>query len=222
MNVELLYKPSQTLGRVRLAPGESITAESGAMVGFSDGVHMQARAGGVLGAIGRLFGGESIFRNTFTAGPLGGEVLVAPALRGDLVELEVGSTQWFLRHGAYVAASSGVDIATQGSLRGMFSGAGLFLLGTRGVGSMVVGSFGALEEVHVDGEFVVDTGHIVAWESSLDYTIGKAASGWVASFFSGEGLVCEFRGRGRLFMQSRNPEEYGSTVGALLPAREES
>ena len=223
MHVELLYKPSQTLGRCVLAPGETMMAESGAMVGFSDGVHLRTHAsGGVFGALGRMFGGESIFRNDFTAGPIGGEVLVAPALRGDLAELPVGPTQWFLRHGAYVASSGTVDVATQGSLRGVFSGAGLFLLGTRGAGSVLVGSFGALEEVHVDGEFVVDTGHVVAWETSLDYTIGKAASGWVASFFSGEGFVCEFRGRGRLFMQSRNPEEYGSTVGALLPPREGS
>ena len=79
-----------------------------------------------------------------------------------------------------------------------------------------------IPQLYVDGEFVVDTGHVVAWETSLDYAIGKAASGWVASFFSGEGFVCEFRGRGRLYMQSRNPEEYGSTVGALLPPREDS
>ena len=221
MQVDLLYKPSQTLGRCILGPGETLMAESGAMVGYSDGVSMRTHAGGMLKAIGRMFGGESIFRNDFTAGPLGGEVLVAPSLRGDLIELSVGQTQWFLRHGAYVASSAGVDVTTQGSLRGIFSGAGLFLLTTRGTGQLIVGAFGALEEVHVDGEFIVDTGHIVAWESSLDYSIGKAASGWIASYFSGEGLVCEFRGRGRLFMQTRNPEEYGTTVGRLLPSRED-
>ena len=221
MQIELLYKPSQTLGRCLLAPGETLMAESGAMVGFSDGVSMHTHAGGAFGALGRIFGGESIFRNDFTAGPLGGEVLVAPSLRGDLQELEVGRIQWFLRHGAYVASSSGVDVATQGSLRGMFSGAGLFLLATRGAGQLLVGSFGALEEVHVDGEFVVDTGHVVAWESSLEYSIGKAGSGWIASYFSGEGLVCDFRGRGRVLMQTRNPEEYGTTVGRLLPSRED-
>jgi uncharacterized protein (TIGR00266 family) len=221
MQIDLLYKPSQTLGRCLLGPGETIMAESGAMVGFSDGVSMRTHAGSAFGAIGRMFGGESIFRNDFTAGPLGGEVLVAPSLRGDLIELPVGPTHWKLRHGAFVASSAGVDVATEGSLRGMFSGAGLFLLTTRGAGQLLVGSFGALEEVHVDGEFIVDTGHIVAWETSLDYSIGKAASGWIASFLSGEGLVCEFRGRGRLFMQTRNPEEYGSTVGRLLPSREE-
>ncbi len=223
MRVELLYKPSQTLGRCLLGPGESMMSESGAMVGFSDGIHMQTHAsGGVFGALGRMFGGESIFRNDFIAGPVGGEVLVAPALRGDLVEVEVGRTQWLLRNGAYVASSGTVDVSTLGSMRGFFSGAGLFVLATKGSGSLVLGSFGALEEVYVDGEFVVDTGHVVAWESTLDYTLGKAGSGWIASFFSGEGFVCEFRGRGRLFMQSRNPDEYGSTVGALLPPREES
>jgi uncharacterized protein (AIM24 family) len=93
----------------------------------------------------------------------------------------------------------------------------MFILATRGQGQLLAGSFGALEAIDVDGEWILDTGHLVAWESSLEYSIDKAAKGWVASFFSGEGFVCRFRGRGRVWMQTRNPDEYGTSVGGLLP-----
>jgi uncharacterized protein (AIM24 family) len=70
-----------------------------------------------------------------------------------------------------------------------------------------------------DGNLVIDTGHLVAWDATLDYSVGKSGSGWIASFLSGEGLVCHFRGQGRIWIQTRNPAAYGETVGAMLPAR---
>jgi len=75
--------------------------------------------------------------------------------------------------------------------------------------------------VQVDGSMVIDTGHLAAWESTLQYTVGKSGSGWIASMLSGEGLVCHFQGQGTVWLQSRNAAEYGSTIGALLPAREQ-
>jgi len=83
----------------------------------------------------------------------------------------------------------------------------------------LIGGFGGIEEVLCDGSMVIDTGHLVAWDAELEYSIGKSGSGWIASWLSGEGLVCHFRGRGRIWIQSRNPAAYGGRVGALLPAR---
>jgi uncharacterized protein (AIM24 family) len=80
-----------------------------------------------------------------------------------------------------------------------------------------VGSFGAIEQVMVDGSMVIDTGHLVAWDANLHYTVGKSGGGWIASFLSGEGLVCHFQGQGIVYMQSRNANEYGQSIGRLLP-----
>jgi uncharacterized protein (TIGR00266 family) len=134
--------------------------------------------------------------------------------------LECGRSQWMVQNSAYVGSSLGVDVKTQSSFKGMFSGAGLFLLATEGQGQCIVGSFGAIEPLPINGELVIDTGHLVAWESHLQYTVGKATSGWIDSFLSGEGLVCHFRGQGMVYVQSRSTTEYGSTVGRLLPPRE--
>ena len=76
------------------------------------------------------------------------------------------------------------------------------------------------EELVCDGTLIIDTGHLVAWDATLGYTIGKSASsGWLMSFLSGEGLVCRFRGQGRIWIQSRSPSAYGRKLGSLLPPR---
>lgn len=221
MQVNILYRPSQSIAQCWLSPGESVTAESGAMMGMSTNVQMTTQSGGLMSGLKRLFGGESFFRNTFTAGGGQGEVLFTQALCGDMATLDVGYTQWLIASSAYVASSYGVDVATQsGGFKGFFSGAGLFILGTQGQGQVIVGAFGAVERVAVNGSLIVDTGHIVAWDSRLQYKVTKATkAGWIASFLSGEGLVAHFEGQGEVLVQSRNAAEYGTTVGKLLPPR---
>lgn len=219
MDIELMYRPTQTIARCRLHAGETVLAESGAMLGMSNGVTIETTAGGAKNALKRLFGGETAFRNRFTA-QSEAEVLLAPPLRGDLAILDVGQTQWVVQRGAFVASSPTVDVKTRASLKGLFSGMGVLLLESTGSGQMLVGSFGALEAIDVDGELIVDTGHLVAWEQSLPHEITKASAGWVGSFFSGEGFVVRFHGRGRIYLQTRNSSEYGGRVGRLLPARE--
>lgn len=221
MQVNVLYRPSQSLAQVWLAPNESVMAESGAMVGMTPNVTMQTQAGGVGKGLLRMLGGESFFRNTFTAQGGQGEVLFAPPLCGDVMTLDVGQRQWKLAQSAYIASSPTVDVQTQGGgFKGLFSGAGLFTLQTTGQGQCIVGGFGAIEQIMVDGSMVIDTGHLVAWDANLQYTVGKSGGGWIASFLSGEGLVCHFQGQGVVYIQSRNASEYGQAVGGMLPARQ--
>jgi uncharacterized protein (TIGR00266 family) len=219
MTFELLHGPTQTIARCRLGAGESVIAESGAMIGMSGHIGIETTAGGGLGALKRVFGGESVFRNRFHASSPG-EVLLAPSLRGDLDVLDVGPRQWVVQRGAYVASSPGVDIVTRGSMRGLFSGMGVFLLESRGQGELLVGSFGVMEAIDLAGPLVVDTGHLVAWDASIPYEITKASRGWIGALLSGEGFVVRFQGAGRIYVQTRNSQEYGSRVGRLLPPRE--
>jgi uncharacterized protein (TIGR00266 family) len=218
MQVTMLYRPSQTVAQCWLDPEESLMAESGTMMGMSSNITIQTHSGGIVKGLKRMLGGESFFRNTFTAVGGRGEVLLTTPLCGDMAVLEVGQTQWYLANSGYIGSSTTVDVSAEGSLQGMFSGVGLFVLGTNGQGQMVIGSFGALERVDVDGEMIIDTGHLVAWDARLQYEVGKATkSGWVASWLSGEGLVCHFRGRGSVYIQSRSASNYGSTLGRMLP-----
>jgi uncharacterized protein (TIGR00266 family) len=223
MQINVLHRPAQALAQVWLQPGEAIVAESGALVGMTPNVQMQTQSGGVMSGLKRMFGGESFFRNTFTAQQGNGEVLLAHALPGDMAVLEMTPEGYFLQSSAFIASSPGVNIDTKlGGFRGFFSGAGVFVLKatTQSPGQLLVGGFGGLQELVCDGNLVIDTGHLVAWDATLQYQVGKSGAGWIASFLSGEGLVCHFQGRGRIWVQTRNPVEYGRAVGSQLPPRE--
>lgn len=221
--IDIGYRPAHSLAKVSLAPGESVVAESGAMVGMSTNVQMQTQAsGGLLGGLKRMFGGESFFRNTFTAQGGPGEVLFAQALCGDMTALQMTPHGYFIQNSAYIASTPDVQMETQtGGFRGFFSGAGIFILKatSQQPGQVLVGSFGGIQELQCQDNMVIDTGHLVAWDATLTYSVGKSGAGWIASWLSGEGLVCHFSGQGRIWIQSRNAGEYGKTVGAMLPPR---
>lgn len=221
--IDIGYQPAHSLAKVTLQANESFIAESGAMVGMSTNMHMQTQSkGGVMGGLKRMFGGESFFRNTFTAENGPGEVLLAQALCGDMVVLEMTPNGYFIQNSAYIGSSPDVNVETQtGGFKGFFSGAGVFILRATSEqpGQVLIGAFGGIQELQCDGNMVIDTGHLVAWDGTLNYKIAKSGAGWIASWLSGEGLVCDFEGQGRIWIQSRNPVEYGRSVGSSLPPR---
>jgi uncharacterized protein (TIGR00266 family) len=177
---------------------------------------------GLLPGLKRMFGGESFFRNTFTAQGAPGEVLLAHSLCGDMVTLEMTPAGYFVQSSSYIASTPNVSIETKvGGFKTFFAGEGVFVLKAtcQGPGQILVGAFGGIQELVCDGNLVVDTGHLVAWDSTLQYSVGKSGSGWIASFLSGEGLVCHFTGQGRIWIQTRNPSGYGQVIGKLLPPR---
>lgn len=222
-HIEIGYQPAHSLAKVHLSPDESFVAESGAMVGMSTNVAMQTQSqGGLMGGFKRMFGGESFFRNTFTAHGGPGEVLLAQALCGDMVVLEMTPNGYLIQNSAYIGSSPDVQVQTKGGgFKGFFSGAGVFILEavSQQPGQVLVGAFGGIEEIVCDGSMVIDTGHLVAWDATLTYSVGKSGAGWIASWLSGEGLVCHFQGQGRIWIQSRNPVGYGEAVGKMLPPR---
>ncbi len=229
MQIEIGYRPAHALARVLLDANESITAESGAMVGMSSNVTLQTQAnnkagggllGGLMSGIKRLAAGESFFRNNFTAQNGPGEVFLAHALCGDMATLEMTPAGYCLASSAYIASSPHVAVETKvAGMSGFFSGTGLFIMRANSAqpGQVLVGGFGGIQEIVCNGQMIIDTGHLVAWDASLQHQVAKSGSGWIASFLSGEGLVCQFQGQGRIWIQTRNPHEYGRNVGTQLP-----
>jgi uncharacterized protein (TIGR00266 family) len=223
MQFDVHYRPAHSLARVLLQPGEAVVAESGAMVGMSTNVQMQTQSGGMMSGLKRLFGGESFFRNTFYVQDGPGEVLLAHAVCGDMAVLDMTQYGYLVQSTSYIASTANVAINTKvGGLKTFFAGEGLFVLQAtcQGPGQMLIGAFGGIQELVCDGNLVIDTGHLVAWDATLQYKVGKSASGWIGSFLAGEGLVCHFQGQGRIWIQSRNPAEYGAVMGRLLPPRQ--
>ena len=109
-----------------------------------------------------------------------------------------------LTAGSFLACTPGVHLKTKfGGLRAFFSGEGAFFIECSGQGDLFYNAYGDVHEKQVDGALTIDTGHLVAWEPSLSYKIA-GMGGLKQTLFSGEGLVMNFTGRGRLWVQTRH------------------
>ena len=217
MRISMEQGPAFTLARVALERGEKVRGESGAMVSMTGAVEIETRMqGGLLSAIARkVLTSESFFQNTFTASRGPGEVTFAPSLPGDIRLREMQGETLILQSGAYLASDPSITIETSwGGARGFFGREGLFLLRATGTGPLLFCSYGAIVEVDVppDG-YVVDTGHVVAFEPSLRWEVTRVG-GIKSTLFSGEGLVSRFEGRGRVWLQTRS---FDAFIGTITP-----
>lgn len=205
--------------RVALAPDQSIRAEAGAMVGMSGNVEVTAQLqGGVMGALKRMVTRESLFVSTFTARGGEGEVLLGPPVPGDILGLDLSGRALLVQSSSWLASEPEVRLDSQfAGFRGLFAGEGLFFIQLSGRGTALVSSYGAIVKraIPAGARYVVDTGHIVAFDAAMRYEVRKASrQGWLRSFLSGESLVAEFTGPGEVYLQTRNLR---SLAGALFP-----
>jgi uncharacterized protein (TIGR00266 family) len=223
MQIKLKHQPSYALATAELGPNEKIKVEPGSMVAMSGGVQIETKAeGGLLGGLKRVVTGESFFQNTYTAPASGGEVLLAPAVPGDLGLIAVQPGRDFLlQSGAYVACEMGLTMDTKwGGARGFFGSGTLLLLRVSGTGQVLMASYGALEvrDLTPGQRYVVDTGHIVGFDASVQFQVQRVG-GWKSTILSGEGLVVQLTGPGRVFMQTRSDESFVNWLVPRLPSR---
>ena len=220
---EVLHQPAFALAVVKLQAEQAILAEAGAMVSMSANVELQSQMkGGVFGALKRAVGGESAFVSTFTARGGPGEVTLAPGSPGDIAAIEMNSQQFFVQSSSYLAGDASLTVDTRwGGAKSFFGGEGLFVLQVTGTGLLLLSSFGAIHRKRLAaGErYVVDTGHLVAWEGTTQYTLRKAASGFFRSMLSGEGVVAEFTGPGELLIQTRNLAAFAGLMKPFFPSQ---
>ncbi len=223
--IEILHQPAYAMAQVNLSPGESFVIEAGSMVSKSGGIDVtpekvkRAGRGGILGAVKSMLSGEFFYINKITS-RTAGHILVAPTHVGDIMKHTLNG-DLVIQSGSFLGCDDEItlDGEWQGA-RSFFAGESLFMLRARGKGTVLFNAFGAIETHDVEGELTVDSGHIVAFEPTLHYTVTKFGSSWIGAFLSGEGLVAKFTGRGKLYTQTRNLESFGRLLGGLLPPRE--
>lgn len=227
MDIEILHEGLFASALVHLQPGETFVSESGALYRSSANVDVDVttqsgQGGGFFSGLKRLLASEHFFLSTYNiTDHTPGEVGLAPTYEAEVQVVQMdGSVNWVCAGGSYLGSSSGLTIDTKfQGFKGFLTGESLFFVHVEGQGDLIVNGFGRLIDMHVDEPLIVDTGHLVAFEDTLDYTVTKAARGWFQSWLSGEGFVMEFTGSGRILMQSHNPSEYGYSLGPLLPPR---
>ena len=221
MQVEVLYRPSFSVAQVSLDRNEKIQVESGAMVSMPADMDIQTEAkGGLLKSLTRaMFGGESFFMNTYTAEKDGDQIVLAPPLPGDIAVIEMRGDSLLVQSGSYVASSEGIEVDTKWSgAKTFFGGEGLIMLKITGTGTLIISSYGAIHPLELDAgeKHVVDTGHLVSLEEQIDYRL-KAVAGWKSTLFSGEGLVAELTGPGKINLQTRSPDAFLAWLIPRIP-----
>jgi len=221
MDVAIRHNPAFAVARCTLASGESMKAEAGAMMAHSIGVEVEAKVqGGLMKGLKRsLLGGETLFMSTWTAPANGGWVDVAANLPGDLAVLEV-SGEMNVTQGGWLASSAEIELDTKwDGFKSIGGGEGGFLVRATGTGHIVVACYGAIEttELAAGEQFVLDSGHLVAFDPTVQYTTRKVTKGITQTLKSGEGFVMEFTGPGKVLSQTRNPQGLVGWLTTELP-----
>ncbi|MTI81290.1 MAG: TIGR00266 family protein [Firmicutes bacterium] len=228
MKHKILYPGAYALLEVELGQGETMKAESDAMVSMSDTVDVEGKMdGGIIGGISRVLAGEKFFFQTLTASRGSGKVYLAPSTPGEIIDVELdGSYNLVVQKDGFLAGSSGLNISTQTQnlAQGFLSGEGFFVVKVSGKGVVFINTYGSIHvfDLQPGEEIVVDNSHLVAWPDYMNYTMDKASKGWVSSFTSGEGVVCRFKGPGPVIIQTRNPKGFGSWIKRFIPTRSNS
>jgi uncharacterized protein (TIGR00266 family) len=214
---DIRYRPAFAAIFFTLEPGESITAEAGAMVSMDADVTMTTEfSGGFIPALIRKFlGGESLFVNIFsnkTNRPL--TVVLTQGMIGDIEAIKLDGTTICLQPGAYIAHSPGAKMGVKwAGFASWFAGEGLFKLQFSGNGRVLFGSYGGITQKEINGEFIVDSSHLVAYDTGIKMNVALSGN-LISSVTSGEGFVNKLEGNGRIFLQSRS---INGLVGFLRP-----
>jgi uncharacterized protein (TIGR00266 family) len=221
------HAPSFALLEVSLAPDEELVADAGSMVARSPAIRVDVRLNAgrragffaklqafAVAVLRKIAGGETLFMNHFRA-PSGGFVWLAPPVSGAVKHVDLRGQRLLLLPGAYVASLGVVDLKVRwAGWRSIFSREASFLLEVSGKGDLWLTAYGSLEEIEVNGSYLVERGHLVAFDASLAYEVQGPALGLAPS---GEGAAVELTGQGKVLLQTRNKIALAGWLARHLP-----
>ncbi|WP_371806372.1 TIGR00266 family protein [Candidatus Lokiarchaeum ossiferum] len=223
---EIKASPTFSYLKVLLKQGQQIKTERGNMLAFEPTLEIQTKKAekGFFKSLKRKFAGETFLMNYFHANH-NGWLLLAPPFAGDLMHVPMNQGQsWIVFSGGYIASSTNLLQATgfQGFKKSFFSGENAFVLtitANEGPGDLFVGANGAFIEWNLEAGQILncDNGHLVAMEASVHMDI-KRVGGWKSTMMSGEGVICQLTGPGKVILQSRNPKEFAQWLFRMSPS----
>lgn len=210
-------KPDYGFVTIKIPSGKKLKVEAAAMATMDTNIEMKTK---LKGGLSRFLSGESLFINEFSAKNGSGEIQLAPACPGDVEHIYLSNEVIYLQNSAFLASSDNLNIETkfQGLSKGFFSGESFFLIKCSGTGDLWFNSYGGIIPINVEDGYVVDTGHIVAFTDGLQYDISRVG-GYKSLFFSGEGLVCRFSGKGKVWIQTRKITPFLGWVNPFRPSK---
>ncbi len=220
MKVEILHKSAFAELKITMSPGESITAEAGAMVYMSPNVEVKTstKGGFMKGLVRKLLTSQTLFMNTYYVQSGEGYIVFAPRLPGDIMEIDVNKPI-YISDTNYLASTSNLELGVKFTgFKGIFTPGGMFWFKVSGIGKTWISTFGGIDVIDLaPGErLLVDNIHLAAFDASLNFTLRKF--GRMKSFlFGGEYILTEFVGPGRVWIQSRNLPVFANLLYRYMP-----
>ncbi len=212
--------PSFSYIEFTLSPNETLIAESGAMASMDAGLDQKAKMnGGFFGALIRKFlGRESFFVSHFTNNT-GKEtkLIITQDTPGDVKAIKLSGGGFYIESGAFIAREEGVRLQVKwAGFSSLFAGEGLLRNYVSGNGAVYIGGYGAIYEREVDGEYIIDSSHVLGYSKNIKIKLAMSG-GIFSSFFSGEGLVARVEGKGKVYLQSRSIQNMARFINPRLP-----
>lgn len=207
MQTDIAGNPDFGHLKMRLNTGDSVYVESGAMSAMDDNIDVNIKMmGGFFPALVRkALAGESLLVGHYSSKAPDQRLSVSPAIPGQVLHKQLQGESYLMQAGSFMACTDGINLGTVfGGIKAIFSGEGMFFLKVSGNGDLWYNAYGSIVEKELSGgELTVDTGHVVAWEPSLNWEI-RGMGNLFSTIFSGEGLVLRFSGTGKIWLQTRS------------------
>ena len=207
-----------------LQPGETMITESGSMAWMSPNMQMETSAGGFGKALGRLFSGESIFLNRYTALNYPGQITFASSFPGAIRAFEIGpGRELIVQKSGFLAAQSTVELSVHFQKRmgaGFFGGEGFIMqrLSGHGVAFIEIDGFACEYTLAAGQSMIVDTGYLAAMDATCSMEI-VSVPGIKNALFGGEGLFnTVVRGPGRIILQTMPINQVANSMRPYFPS----
>lgn len=200
-----------------LMPNESIIVEPGAMASQDVGIVPDTSVNGsfIKALLLKFLGGESFFINEYfnkSSNPQ--SLYISQSVPGDIQVIDINNEEIFLESGSFIARTQGVKTHLRwAGLASFIAGEGLFKLSFTGQGRLWFGCYGAVVEKEIVGDYIVDSGHLLLWPSTVQLEL-KLAGGLISSFLSKEGFVLKLKGHGKIKLQTRSVKGLAAWLNA--------
>lgn len=192
----------------QLENGETMITEGGGMSWMSPNMKMETVGGGVGKMLGRMFSGERLFQNKYTAVGGNGEIAFASSFPGDIVAVEIGAgNDCIVQKSAFLASTQGVDLSVFFQKKigsGFFGGEGFIMQKLTGNGTAFIEIDGDLVEYELapGQQIIVDTGNVAGFETTVKMDI-QQVPGLKNKLLGGEGLFnTVLTGPGKIMLQT--------------------
>ncbi len=209
----------------QLEAGESMITEKGSMVWMSPNMEMDTQSGGVGKAFGRMFSGESMFQNIYTAKGGPGMIAFASSFPGSIRAVEITPDKPIIaQKSAFLAAEKGVEMSVffQKKLgAGFFGGEGFIMQKISGRGMVFLEIDGCSVEYTLQAgeKMIVDTGNLALMDAGCSVDI-QSVKGLKNMVFGGEGLFnTVVSGPGKIVLQTMPISAFAGAISSVLPSR---